>query len=164
MSISANTLKSACLAALFALSAVPSFGQDSIDHEFTVVAAPAAAPSALKVPTVDTLAAAPSRSTAATHRFDLIALNATFATLQGLDVHSTLRAQSRTNGRELNPVVGVLLDKPAALVAFKAASSAGLIYLSNRIAKHNHAAAVVAMIGMNCAYGFVAWHNYSLAR
>jgi len=164
MSISANTLKSVCLTALFTLCAVPSFGQDSIDHEFTAVAAPEAAPSGLNVPTIDTLRAAPSQTTTTTHRFDVIALNATFATLQGLDVHSTLRAQSRTNGRELNPVVGVLLDKPAALVAFKAASSAGLIYLSNRIAKHNHAAAVITMIGMNCAYGFVAWHNYSIAR
>src|SRR5262249_59101453 len=54
----------------------------------------------------------------------LIPMYVSFATLQGLDVHSTLRAPE-FGGREGNPIVGSMLDSPAALVRVKAGMSTG---------------------------------------
>jgi hypothetical protein len=86
-------------------------------------------------------------------------LYVSFATLQVLDIHSTLRAPS-FGAREGNPLVAVLLASPVALVASKAAITTGLIYASEGLRKRHPRAAVLMMIGLNSAYALVVAHNY----
>jgi hypothetical protein len=94
----------------------------------------------------------------------LVSLDVSFAALQAIDLHSTFAAKAAGAGYERNPIASALVDRPAAFIAFKSATTVGMIYLSHEVAKRNKAAAVFAMIGMNTAYGVVAWHNYSIAR
>lgn len=157
-SLSSVSKAGVCLAASLVLVAAPSFAQDTSNPiklpSLAVIAFSEAPPIA---PT--TVFAAPSKLSTT-----LLSLDMTFAALQALDVHSTLSAKATGNGKELNPVVAGLLHKPAALVAFKGATTAGMIYVSHALAKRNRPAAILTMVGMNAAYGFVAWHNYSIAR
>src|SRR5262245_8387344 len=94
----------------------------------------------------------------------LVSLDVSFAALQALDLHSTFAAKATGAGYERNPIASALVDKAVAFIAFKSATTVGMIYLSHEVAKRNKTAAVWAMIGMNAAYGVVAWHNYSIAR
>jgi uncharacterized protein DUF5658 len=82
-----------------------------------------------------------------------------FAALQALDIHSTLRAPD-FGAREVNPLVGGLLASPAAFVATKAAVTAGLIYVTERLRRQHPRAAVLMMIGLNSAYAVVVTRNY----
>jgi hypothetical protein len=89
----------------------------------------------------------------------LAPLYISFAALQVLDIHSTLRAPD-FGAREANPLVGGLLASPAAFVATKAAVTAGLIYVSERMRRRHPRAAVLMMIGLNSAYAVVVTRNY----
>ncbi len=92
----------------------------------------------------------------------LLPLFVSYATLQALDVHSTLIALH--NGAvEQNPIVGPFVNRPAALVAFKAATTAGAILAADRLARHNRPAAYALMFALNSAYAFVVVHNYKVA-
>jgi hypothetical protein len=82
-----------------------------------------------------------------------------FTALQILDIHSTLRAPE-FGAREGNPLVGGLLASPPAFVASKAAMTAGLIYVSERLRRRHPRAAVLMMIGLNSAYAAVVTRNY----
>jgi hypothetical protein len=82
-----------------------------------------------------------------------------FTALQVLDIHSTLRAPD-FGAREGNPLVGGLLASPPAFVASKAAMTAGLIYVSERLRRRHPRAAVLMMIGVNSAYAAVVTRNY----
>jgi hypothetical protein len=82
-----------------------------------------------------------------------------FVALQILDIHSTLRAPD-FGAREGNPLVGGLLASPPAFVASKAAMTAGLIYVSERLRRRHPRAAVLMMIGVNSAYAAVVTRNY----
>ena len=152
-----------------ALVAGPCFAQDASSAVEEV--GPAADLNALPASPIIGFPEVP-RIAAATLRFaprskppsTLVSLGLSFAAFQALDAHSTLNAAASGNGRELNPVVAGLLHQPAALVAFKGATTAGIVYLSHELAKRNRTAAILMMVGMNSAYGYVAWHNYSIAR
>jgi Domain of unknown function (DUF5658) len=113
-------------------------------------AAAAAAPVASAAP-----AQTPQRPSA------LVPLYVSFATLQGLDIHSTLRAVE-AGGREANPIVGSMLGSPAAFVAVKAGMTAGICVASERLWKRNRAAAIVTMIVLNATYSAVVAHNYAI--
>ena len=93
----------------------------------------------------------------------LIPLYVSFATVQVLDAHSTYSGLER-GGREVNPLLGTVVNSPAAFVAVKAGATAGTIYLAEKIWKRNRKAAIITMIGANIAYGMIASHNYSIAR
>jgi hypothetical protein len=82
-----------------------------------------------------------------------------FTALQILDVHSTLRAPD-FGAREANPLVGGLLASPPAFVATKAAVTAGLIYVSEKLRRRHPRAAVLMMIGLNSAYFAIVTRNY----
>jgi Domain of unknown function (DUF5658) len=99
--------------------------------------------------------AAPQRPAA------LVPLYVSFAALQALDIHSTLRAPE-FGGREANPIVGGMLGSPAAFVAAKAGMTAAVYYASERMWKRNKAAAIATMIGLNCAYATIVAHNYAV--
>jgi Domain of unknown function (DUF5658) len=89
----------------------------------------------------------------------LAPLYVSFAALQVLDIHSTLRAPD-FGAREANPLVGGLLASPAAFVASKAVVTTGLIYLSERLRRRHPRTAVLMMIGLNSAYAVVVARNY----
>src|SRR3954447_15348880 len=91
----------------------------------------------------------------------LVPLYVSFATLQGLDIHSTLRA-AEFGGREANPVVGGMLGSPAAFVAAKVGMTASIYFVSERLWKRNKTAAVLTMIALNSTYGALVAHNYAV--
>jgi uncharacterized protein DUF5658 len=99
---------------------------------------------------------------AAAHRPSvLVPLYVSFATLQGLDIHSTLRAPE-FGGREANPIVGGMLGSPAAFVAAKVGMTASIYFVSERLWKRNRTAAVLTMIALNSTYGALVAHNYAV--
>ena len=120
---------------------------------------PAAAATA--APASTTAAASSERPAAPQRPAALVPLYVSFAALQALDIHSTLRAPE-LGGREANPIVGGMLGSPAAFVAAKAGMTAAVYYASERLWKRNKAAALVTMIGLNCAYASIVAHNYAL--
>ena len=87
-----------------------------------------------------------------------------FATLQGLDYHSTTRALSTGAGREGNPVMGNVAGNKGAFLAVKAASTAGVILLGEKLWKKNRAGAIVFMAVANGVMASVVAHNYSVLR
>lgn len=106
-------------------------------------------------PVISETPAAPQRPTA------LVPLYMSFATLQGLDIHSTLRA-TEFGGREANPIVGGMLGSPAAFVAAKVGMTASVYFVSERLWKRHKTAAVLTMIVLNSAYGAIVAHNYAV--
>lgn len=93
----------------------------------------------------------------------LVPLYVSYATLQALDIHSTIGALDR-GAAETNPLMKRVTAGPAGLVAVKVASTAGVFYTTERMWKHNRVAAVVFMVGANSAMAWVVQHNYRAAR
>ena len=91
----------------------------------------------------------------------LSSLYVSFGVLQGLDTHSTLAAIDR-GAREANPVMAPFTSHPAAFIAMKAGSAAGIIYLTERVRRHNRVAAIALMVAANSAYATVVSNNYRL--
>jgi len=90
----------------------------------------------------------------------LLALYAGFATLQALDAHSTIEA-TRSGYRESNPVVAPFTQTPAAMYAFKAATTTLTILLVEKLRKTHRKAAIGLMVAANVAYAGVVAFNYS---
>src|SRR4051812_16422045 len=76
-------------------------------------------------------------------------LAATFATLQVLDVVSTVNAVASGRGVEANPMVGGLANHAAAFAAVKGAMTAGTLLAMHRYSKTHPKAAVITMIAFN---------------
>ena len=89
----------------------------------------------------------------------LVPLYVSFASLQMLDAHSTMRAL-RAGGVEQNPMMRGLADKPAALVALKAGVAATTIALTDRMRRRNKVGAIVLMAALNSAYAVAVARNY----
>jgi hypothetical protein len=81
--------------------------------------------------------------------------------LQGLDVHSTLRAIDAGH-YEQNPLMRWTVSHPAAFISMKAAASAATIYLAERIRKQHPKRALLFMAAVNSAYALIVVHNYSV--
>jgi hypothetical protein len=99
------------------------------------------------------------RSDVSTNRGVLVPLYVSFASLQMLDAHSTLRAV-RAGGVEQNPVMRGLADKPAALVALKAGVAFSTIAIAERVRGRSRLGSIALMAGLNSAYAMVVAHNY----
>ena len=93
----------------------------------------------------------------------LVPLYASFATLQALDAHSTSRALDR-GAVEANPMMKGIAGNPTALLAVKAAGTAGVIFASEKMWKKNRAAAVFFMVAANSAMAWVVQNNYRAVR
>jgi hypothetical protein len=93
----------------------------------------------------------------------LMPLYASFVTLQVLDLHSTTYALER-GAVEANPAMKGFVDNTAAMTALKAAGTAGVIFVSEKLRTKNKAAALGLMIGTNVAMTWVVQHNYRMAR
>ena len=127
----------------------PKIGDGAADDAKTAAPAP---PSAVAISEPEI---APHRPAA------LVPLYISFATLQALDVHSTLRAPA-FGGREANPIVDGMLGSPAALVAAKVGMTAAVYFASERLWRRNKTAALVTMIALNSAYATIVAHNYAI--
>jgi hypothetical protein len=90
-------------------------------------------------------------------------LYVSFASLQMLDAHSTIRAV-RAGGVEQNPLMRGLADKPAALFALKAGVAASTIALAERLRGHSRLGSIALMAGLNSAYAIIVAHNYRTIR
>ena len=93
----------------------------------------------------------------------LMPLYLSYATLQALDIHSTMRALDR-GAVEANPLMKNLTASPASLVAVKAAGAAGVLYTTEQLWKKNPMAAVVFMVAANSGMAWVVQHNYRAGR
>jgi hypothetical protein len=89
----------------------------------------------------------------------LLPLYMTFGALQALDAHSTMRALDN-GGREANPVVAPFGRNAAALVAMKAATTAGTIVLAEKLRRSHPVKAMVMMTAVNVAYAAIVAANY----
>ena len=81
--------------------------------------------------------------------------------LQGLDVHSTLRAINAGH-YESNPVMRWSVQHPAAFISMKAAASAATIYVAEKIRKRYPKRAMLFMAAVNSAYALIVVHNYNV--
>jgi hypothetical protein len=93
----------------------------------------------------------------------LVPLYVSFATLQALDAHSTLRALN-AGATEANPVMAGVAGRPAALVAMKAGMAASAIYLVEKLRLKSRRTAVILMAALNTAYTTIVAHNYRVGR
>jgi len=93
----------------------------------------------------------------------LMPLYASFITLQVLDLHSTAYALDR-GAVETNPAMKGLVDNQVAMGAMKAAGTAGVIFISEKLRTKNKAAALALMIASNTAMTWVVQHNYRAVR
>lgn len=119
-------------------------------------------PSALFVPSVaDT--APRSLPEAGQSRGVLLPLYVSFATLQMLDVHSTLRGLD-AGASEANPMVRGIVERPAAFVALKGGMAAATILLTDRLRGHSRPAAIITMIALNSLYATIAARNYAIVH
>jgi hypothetical protein len=89
----------------------------------------------------------------------LLPLYASFAALQALDAHSTLRALD-AGATEANPLMGGLTRTPAALLAVKAGMAASTIYLVEKVRIKSRGAAIALMAALNSLYATIVAHNY----
>ena len=93
----------------------------------------------------------------------MMPLYAAYASLQVLDVHSTAAALGAGHA-EANPVMRGVAGRPAAQLAVKAAGTAAVVYVSEKLWKKSRPGAVIVMIAANAAMAAVVQHNYGLAR
>ena len=94
----------------------------------------------------------------------LLPLYASLGMLQALDVHSTSRGLA-SGGREANPVMQSVVRNRAAFIGVKAATTAGVMWASERLwRKQNRKAAVVLTALTNLGLAAVVAHNYRVAR
>jgi hypothetical protein len=89
----------------------------------------------------------------------LVPLYVSFAGLQALDAHSTMKALDR-GYVEANPLVAPSTRNGATLAAMKVAVTASVIAGTERLWRHNRVAAVVAVLAVNGAYAAIVAHNY----
>jgi hypothetical protein len=90
-------------------------------------------------------------------------LAATFATLQVLDVVSTVNAAGSGREQEANPMVGGFANHPAAFLAVKGAMTAGTLLAMRRFSKQHPKAAAITLIAFNIGYSYVVSSNFRIA-
>ena len=88
---------------------------------------------------------------------------AAYATLQALDVVSTLRALKTPGAYEANPMYAGVVDSPAKFIALKSASTLATILFMQKFSKNHPKAAVFVMAGLNSGYLFVVNNNFNRA-
>jgi hypothetical protein len=82
--------------------------------------------------------------------------------LQGADVYTT-RVALASGAREANPLLAGIADKPAALIAVKAAATFGTVYFVERMRLRHPGAAAITMAAIDAAYVVLVVRNARLA-
>ena len=59
-------------------------------------------------------------------------------------------------------MIAPFADHPAALIALKAGTAAGVIYMTDRVRRHNRIASIVIMAAANSAYATIVARNYRI--
>ena len=90
-------------------------------------------------------------------------LYVSLAALQAFDGYSTTAGLSR-GAREANQVMGGVAGNSAAFWAVKVASTAGSIWMAERMWKHNRVGAIVTMVAVNSVMASVAARNASVLK
>ncbi len=93
----------------------------------------------------------------------LVPLYVSFAALQALDAHSTIRALN-AGATEGNPIMAGLAGKPAAFVAVKTGLAASTIFLAEKVRVKSRGAAVALMAVLNSVYATIVARNYRVPR
>ena len=89
----------------------------------------------------------------------LPAMYLTSAALQGYDTFSTMKAL-RNGGREANPFMQAIVQRPAVFIAMKAGVTTASIMAAEQLWKGNHRmGAIGLMLASNVMMGAVAAHN-----
>ena len=91
----------------------------------------------------------------------LIAMYASFATLQALDVHSTMTALSH-GGVEANPAMRGIVGNTGSLIGVKAVAGVTTIWVTEKLRKRHPRGAIVLMAALNSAMTTIVARNYSL--
>ena len=92
-----------------------------------------------------------------------VPLYASFVALQVVDMHSTWRALDH-GSVEANPLLSGVAGNKAVLFTAKAAGTAAVIAVSERLRKKSPTAALVSMIAANSGMTWVVQHNYHAVR
>lgn len=90
-------------------------------------------------------------------------LYASLGVMQALDVYSTSKALS-AGAREQNPMMAQFAGNKGAMIAYKAAMTAGTIAAVENMWKKNRVGAVLMAIAANGVTAAVAAHNVRVAR
>jgi len=165
------------VAAALGLTCLPTIGQaqDSGLAAHAVTPPPGSTPAPALSATNDIVAAAepietphpslrPASETMPSQRLGvLLPLYASFAGLQALDAHSTVRAL-QNGATERNPLLGGVAGQPAALFALKAGVTASTILLTERLRPKHRGAAIAVMAALDSFYAMVVVHNYRATR
>ena len=94
----------------------------------------------------------------------LSALDVSYATLQGYDSYSTLKALKH-GAVEANPAMAGVVDNKAAFLTVKAVTTAVSMYAAEPLWRHNHrVVAVAVMVLANGMMVRVAVHNRAVLR
>jgi len=91
----------------------------------------------------------------------LLTLDAAFIGLQALDTASTLRALDH-GLVEGNPLMSGLTDNPAAFIAMKSATTAGIVLLGRKLSARHPLAGIILMSAIDGATSFVVARNFAL--
>ena len=155
---------SCALASALVLSVSPSWAQEPdtprpIEETMRV----SLAQLAMNLPPVAPLPTTPARVHQPSRPRLLVPLYTSHIALQALDVYTTTRGL-RGGATEANPVMKDIARQPAALVAMKAATSAAVVFGTEKLWKKNRAAAVLVMIGVNVGMAVVVSNNYRVMR
>jgi hypothetical protein len=102
-----------------------------------------------------------SEPVAAPARHVFSTLYAGLVATQALDIHSTLRALDAGH-REANPLARWATSNPLTLVAFKTATTAGTVFIIERLRKKHPKRALLLLAAVDSAYALVVAHNYSV--
>lgn len=94
----------------------------------------------------------------------LVPLYASLATLNALDVHSTMKGISSGTTREANPMLKPFVSNQAAFIALKAATTVTTILLTESTRKKHPKRAVVLMIVSNAVMAAIVASNYRAHR
>lgn len=145
--------------------ATPTFAADADSPNPTLTGTAAAAvAAAVKAPgtavTAETEAGAGNFQRFSYGRPGLLpSMYAASALLQGYDTYSTLTAL-KNGGREANPVMQAIVQRPAAFIAVKAGVTTASILAAESLWKSNHRlGAIGLMVASNIMMGAVAAHN-----
>jgi len=153
-----------CVAALLVAlgCSAPAAAQDFAPPDANAVSA--AMPSDASAPRLNpSLLGSANQPTTEKRPAALVPLYASFVGLQILDLHSTSYALQR-GAVEANPAMRGFVENQFAMAAVKAAGTAGLIFVSEKLRTKNKAASLALMIASNTAMTWVVQHNYRTAR